>query len=129
MHRLPVGLQDEALAVRSLLQTRCETNDMLFNQLVKHVGQEPTGGGAVVFNNSSVSANPTNHMLAAPKTLVNTVSNAWAKADVKRRTQLGALGAVAVVALWVLKRKLFGGGGGGKRWKDESEWGGARRSR
>ncbi len=43
---------------------------------------------------------------------MNTVSNAWSKADTKRRTQMGALGAVAVVALWVLKRKLFGGGGG-----------------
>ncbi|GLC36588.1 hypothetical protein PLESTB_000164900 [Pleodorina starrii] len=128
--RLPLSLQDEALTVRTLLQTRCETNDMLFNQLVKHVGQEPTAGGAMVFNNSSVSANPTNHMLAAPKTFVNTVSNAWSKADSKRRTQLGALGAVAVVALWVLKRKLFGGGGGGRGrgrrdGRDESEWGGS----
>ncbi|GFR50696.1 hypothetical protein Agub_g12950 [Astrephomene gubernaculifera] len=126
--RLPLALQDEALTVRTLLQTRCETNDMLFTQLVKHVGQEPTAGGAMVINNSSVSANPTNHMLAAPKTFVNTVSNAWSKADVKRRTQMGAVGAVAVVALWVLKRKLFGGGGGGGRsrrgGREESEWGG-----
>ncbi|KXZ48877.1 hypothetical protein GPECTOR_25g462 [Gonium pectorale] len=126
--RLPLALQDEALTVRTLLQTRCETNDMLFNQLVKHVGQESTaGGGAVVYNNSTVSANPTNHMLAAPRTLVNTVSNAWSKADVKRRTQVGALGAVAVVALWVVKRKLFGGGGGRRsrrEERDESEYGG-----
>ncbi|EFJ51369.1 hypothetical protein VOLCADRAFT_120451 [Volvox carteri f. nagariensis] len=117
--------------VRQLLMTRCETNDLLFNQLIKHVGQEPAAGGAVVFNNSNVTANPTNHMLAAPRTFVNTVSNAWSKADVKRRTQLGALGGVAVVALWVLKRKLFGGGGGGGgggrgRYgrPDDSEWGG-----
>ncbi|KAG2497090.1 hypothetical protein HYH03_005084 [Edaphochlamys debaryana] len=127
--RLPLALQDDALTVRTLLQTRCETNDMLFTQLVKHVGQEPTTGGAVVYNNSSVTANPTNHMLAAPKTLVNTVSNAWAKADVKRRTQMGAIGAVAVVALFVVKRKLFGGGGGGggsgrRGGRDDSEWGG-----
>ncbi|GIM15133.1 hypothetical protein Vretimale_17944 [Volvox reticuliferus] len=129
--RLPLSLQDEALTVRTLLQTRCETNDMLFNQLIKHVGQEPAAGGAVVFNNSNVTANPTNHMLAAPRTLVNTVSNAWSKADVKRRTQLGALGAVAVVALWLVKRKLFGGGGGGgggRRGRrgahEDSDWGG-----
>ncbi|GIL62670.1 hypothetical protein Vafri_16852 [Volvox africanus] len=129
--RLPLLLQDEVLTVRTLLQTRCETNDMLFNQLVKHVGQEPTAGGAMVFNN--VTANPTNHMLAAPRTLVNTVSNAWSKADVKRRTQIGALGAVAVVALWLVKRKLFGsgggGGGGGRKGRrgtyEDSDWGGS----
>ncbi|KAG2433315.1 hypothetical protein HXX76_008381 [Chlamydomonas incerta] len=108
-------LRDDMEANRGLLMTRYSTNDKVFGALIKAVGHEPSGGGAMVFNATSVSANPVNHMLAAPKTLVNTVSNAWSKADTKRRTQMGALGAVAVVALWVLKRKLFGGGGGGGR--------------
>jgi hypothetical protein len=101
---------------------------MLFTALIRSVGQEPAGGGAMVFNTSSVSANPTNRMIAAPRTAIHAVSNAWSKADNKRRTQLGALGAVAVVGLWVLKRKLFGGGGGGGRQRgrggrgDDSEW-------
>lgn len=49
---------------------------------VAQVGQEAapgSGGGAVIFNTSTVTANPTNHMLAAPKTMVNTVANAWSK--------------------------------------------------
>ncbi|PNW77991.1 hypothetical protein CHLRE_10g459950v5 [Chlamydomonas reinhardtii] len=114
--RLPhelLELRDDLEANRGLLMTRYSTNDKVFGALIQAVGHEPSGGGAMVFNATSVSANPVNHMLAAPKTLVNTVSNAWSKADTKRRTQMGALGAVAVVALWVLKRKLFGGGGGG----------------
>jgi len=47
--------------VRGLLITRFETNSIIHDRLIKHVGQEALGGqqgGAVnVYNHSQVSAN------------------------------------------------------------------------
>lgn len=45
---------------------------MVYDQLVKHVGMEgrggAAGGGALVINTSTVTANPINRLLAAPVT-------------------------------------------------------------
>ena len=71
--------QDEVLTVRSLLQTRCESNSVIFNQLIKGIGQEGQGGGqatALVFNSSVISAKPTSVSSSNPLTQV---SQAWSK--------------------------------------------------
>ena len=76
---LPSGLLACLPPPCSLLQTRCEANKLLFDQLVKHVGLEQQGGGgATVINHSSVSANPTNMLSSRPQNLVNAASHALA---------------------------------------------------
>lgn len=60
---LDPALQDDLIATRCLLMTRCEANNLIFNQLVRHVGLEGTGGqgsGAVVFNTSMLTTNSLN---------------------------------------------------------------------
>jgi hypothetical protein len=56
-----------------LLRTRCEANQLIFQQLIKVVGQESQPGSAVVFNNSVVTASPTNHVTASPAMDARTV--------------------------------------------------------
>eukprot|EP00201_Polytomella_parva_P008883 CAMPEP_0175055184 /NCGR_PEP_ID=MMETSP0052_2-20121109/9936_1 /TAXON_ID=51329 ORGANISM="Polytomella parva, Strain SAG 63-3" /NCGR_SAMPLE_ID=MMETSP0052_2 /ASSEMBLY_ACC=CAM_ASM_000194 /LENGTH=759 /DNA_ID=CAMNT_0016319995 /DNA_START=516 /DNA_END=2795 /DNA_ORIENTATION=- len=118
VHKYPMGaLQDDATAVRCLLKTRCESNEVLFEQLVKQVGKEVKVGGAsvVVHNAATAAASPSTQVVASPKTLVQAASHALSQVDASKRTQLGALGAVAVVALWVLKKRITGSRGGAQR--------------
>jgi len=131
MQLSPQSLQDEVLTVRSLLQTRCDANSILFGQLVKHVGLEGTGNGqAVVYNTSVVTANPTSFATAHPRTWVQAASGAWAKASHKTRTQLGAVAAVAGVAIgaWVTRRAARGRRRGRCN-SEDSDHGSAARSR
>jgi len=120
--QLPQALQDEALGVRSLLQTRCEANSIIFGQLIKHVGLESQGtGSAVVYNNSLVTANPTNVVHNSPKMMVKVAQQAVAQAWQKRSTKLGAAAVGAVLALFIMKRKFFGGGRRRGRGSDDAE--------
>ncbi|GAX75000.1 hypothetical protein CEUSTIGMA_g2446.t1 [Chlamydomonas eustigma] len=107
---LPQGLQDEVLTVRTLLQTRCEANSILFGQLVKHVGLEGQGNGVVVCNTNVVSSNPTSTSSASPKTLTQVAAQAWSKATEKRSSRFGLMGAAALLGLWMLKGRLGWGG-------------------
>lgn len=111
-------LQDEALAVRNLLKTRCEANDLLFHQLVRHVGLEnQSGGGAVVYNSSVITANPTNQVTSNPSNVVHSTSQAKAKLS-QSSGIMGVVAALAAVGLMLLKGRLGGGGGG--RHKDRA---------
>eukprot|EP00798_Chlamydomonas_sp_ICE-L_P025890 gene25890-11563_t len=135
---LPQNLQDEAMGVRSLLQTRCETNNIIFGQLIKHVGLEGQGNGsAVVYNSSVLTANPVNKVINETKNLVNAAATAMAKIK-DNKTQRALIAAVAgVLGLWILKGKLGGGkvkdsGGRTRRHKiseteeEEDDWRGRR---
>lgn len=108
LNTLSVALQDEALAVRSLLQTRCDANDLIFNQLIKHVGKEGQGGGATVINTSVINANPSNTCTANPSNTVSTTSTSTSEAKLKQ-AGLPALALVAAAALFLVKNKLFPG--------------------
>ena len=76
---LSLDVQDDLLAIRSLLQVRCENNDVIFSQYLNAVGSEPAAGGQqVLINNcTSVSANPTSTSTSKPS--LQAIAGAWAK--------------------------------------------------
>ena len=77
---LSLDMQDDLLAVRSLLQVRCENNDVIFNQYLNAVGSEPAVGGGqqiLISNCTSVSANPTSSATSNPR--LQAIAGAWAK--------------------------------------------------
>jgi hypothetical protein len=86
-------LQEEVQSVGSLLATRCEAYDLLYDQLVRHVGLEGRGGpSTVVFNHNSAAANPNTTITANPTNTTTASSTSKAKAVNK------GLGGAAIAA-------------------------------
>jgi hypothetical protein len=110
--------------VGSLLATRCAAYDLLYDQLVRHVGLEGRGGGGglqtLIVNTNSAAAHPRTSVSANP---VNT-NSASASSRTRAKLRVSGLGAAAAAAAAaalgaaLLARGLRrggGGGGGGKR--------------
>jgi hypothetical protein len=86
-------LQEEVQSVGSLLATRCEAYDLLYDQLVRHVGLEGRGGpSTVVLNHNSAAANPNTTITANPTNTTTASSTSKAKAVNK------GLGGAAIAA-------------------------------
>jgi hypothetical protein len=87
------GLQEEVQSVGSLLATRCEAYDLLYDQLVRHVGLESRGGpSTIVLNHNSAAANPNTTITANPTNTTTASSTSKAKAVNK------GLGGAAIAA-------------------------------
>ncbi|WIA17552.1 hypothetical protein OEZ85_014379 [Tetradesmus obliquus] len=120
--QLPHDLQEEVQSVGSLLATRCEAYDLLYDQLVRHVGLEGRGGpSTVVLNHNSAAANPHTTITANPTNTTTASSSSKAKAVNKGLG--GAAIAAAGLAGLLLVRMMRGGGGGGGRGSSRSKRG------
>jgi hypothetical protein len=121
---LLLHLQEEVQSVGSLLATRCEAYDLLYDQLVRHVGLEGRGGpSTLVLNHNSAAANPTTSITANPTN--TTTASANSKSKVVQKGLGGAAIAAAALAALLLVRTVKGsrgrhsrssrgsGGGGG----------------
>uniref|UniRef100_A0A7S0REP4 Uncharacterized protein n=1 Tax=Chlamydomonas leiostraca TaxID=1034604 RepID=A0A7S0REP4_9CHLO len=136
---LPQTLADEFLSIRGLLMVRCETNDIIADQLMRNVGLENKGAAApaTVINTSVVTSNPVNRVMAAPVNHVKTLAQAASKAMHTSQNKLGAIALGSLAGLWLLKRTgalgLVGlAGGRGRRrgalLSEETEGEGGRQS-
>jgi hypothetical protein len=86
-------LQEEVQSVGSLLATRCEAYDLLYDQLVRHVGLEGRGGpSTLVLNHNSAAANPNTTITANPTNTTTASSTSTAQAVNK------GLGGAAIAA-------------------------------
>ena len=91
----------------SLLATRCEAYDLLYDQLVRHVGLEGRGGpSTVVLNHNSAAANPHTTITANPTNTTTASSSSKAKAVNK------GLGGAAIAAAGLAGRRALQGVGG-----------------
>jgi hypothetical protein len=90
--------------VGSLLSTRCDAYDLLYDQLVRHVGLEGRGGPTtVVFNHNNASANPNTSITANP---TNTTT---ATAHSKSKALNSGIGAAAIAAAGLVGLLLLRG--------------------
>lgn len=97
-------LQEEVQCVGSLLATRCDAYDLLYDQLVRHVGLESRGGpSTLVINHNNASAAPNTSITANP---TNTTS---ASAHSKSKALNQGLGAAAIAAAGLLGLLLLRG--------------------
>jgi hypothetical protein len=102
--RLVVCLQEEVQCVGSLLATRCDAYDLLYDQLVRHVGLEGRGGpSTVVINHNNASAAPNTSITANP---TNTTT---ASAQSKSKALNQGLGAAAIAAAGLVGLLLLRG--------------------
>ncbi|KAF6261468.1 hypothetical protein COO60DRAFT_774232 [Scenedesmus sp. NREL 46B-D3] len=107
--QLPHDLQEEVQSVGSLLATRCEAYDLLYDQLVRHVGLEGRGGpSTLVLNHNSAAANPSTTITANPTN--TTTASATSKAKAANKGLGGAALAAAGLAGLLLVRMMRGGG-------------------
>jgi hypothetical protein len=90
--------------VGSLLATRCDAYDLLYDQLVRHVGLEGRGGpSTLVLNHNSASAHPNTSITANP---TNTTT---ATASSKSKAINSGLGAAAIAAAGLVGLLLLRG--------------------
>lgn len=102
--QLTHDMQEEVQCVGSLLATRCDAYDLLYDQLVRHVGLEGRGGpSTVVINHNNASAAPNTSITANP---TNTTS---ASAASKSKALNQGLGAAAIAAAGLLGLLLLRG--------------------
>lgn len=93
--------------VGSLLATRCDAYDLLYDQLVRHVGLEGRGGpSTVVINHNNASAAPHTSITANPTNTTTATSTSKAKA-LNQGLGAAAIAAAGLVGL-VLLRGLRG---------------------
>eukprot|EP00775_Hariotina_reticulata_P005784 gene5784-6023_t len=106
-------LDEEVQSVGSLLATRCEAYDLLYDQLVRHVGLEGRGGpSTLVLNHNSAAANPTTSITANPTN--TTTASANSKSKVVQKGLGGAAIAAAALAGLLLVRTVKGNRGGAR---------------
>jgi hypothetical protein len=109
--------------VGSLLATRCEAYDLLYDQLVRHVGLEGRGGPQTfILNHNSAASHPATNVTANP---VNT-NSASAVSNSRAKAAVSGLGAAAIAAAGLAAVLLFKGLSRGRGGRSSSS--GGRRS-
>eukprot|EP00879_Flechtneria_rotunda_P006103 GHRR01006416.1.p1 GENE.GHRR01006416.1~~GHRR01006416.1.p1 ORF type:complete len:418 (+),score=165.68 GHRR01006416.1:722-1975(+) len=113
--QLSHDMQEEVQSVGTLLATRCEAYDILYDQLVRHVGLEGRGGpSTLVLNHNTAAANPTTSITANPTNTTTATSSAQSSSKaVNKGLGAAAIAAAGLGGLLILK-VLRGGGGGGR---------------
>lgn len=97
-------MQEEVQCVGSLLATRCEAYDLLYDQLVRHVGLEGRGGpSTLILNHNNASANPNTSITANP------TNTSTASAQSKSKALNSGIGAAAIAAAGLVGLLLLRG--------------------
>lgn len=109
--------------IGSLLATRCEAYNLLYDQLVRHVGLENRGNSTFILNNNSAAANPNTTITANPTNTTTASANSKSKA-LNQGMGAAAIAAAGLVGMLVL-RAMRGGGGGGRGHRGKGSKGGA----
>lgn len=105
--------QEEVRSVSSLLATRCEAYDLIYDQLVKNVGLESRGNNSMFFNISTVTSKPVTTITANPTNTTNATSNSSSKSKAVNAGMGAAAIAAAGLVGFVLVKLLRGGGSSG----------------
>lgn len=110
--------QEDVQTIGSLLATRCEAYNLLYDQLVRHVGLENHGNSTFILNHNSAAANPNTSITANPVNTTTASANSKSKA-INQGMGAAAIAAAGLVGILVL-RAMRGGGGGGRGGKGKS---------
>lgn len=114
-------LQEEVQCVGSLLATRCDAYDLLYDQLVRHVGLEGRGGpSTLILNHNTASAAPNTSITANPTNTTSATAHSKSKA-LNSGIGAAAIAAAGLIGLLLLRglrgaatrRSHRGSGGGG----------------
>lgn len=109
--RLPLSVQDEATATRMLLGVRCQTNKLIFDQLISNCGLEsrtPSGSTMIINANhqtSSVKSNVQSNIMSKMHAIAQAVNKAPQSKGMLRGLATAALS--GFIGILALKAGLF----------------------
>lgn len=106
-------LQEDVQTIGSLLATRCEAYNLLYDQLVRHVGLENRGNSTLIVNNNSAAANPHTSITANPTNTTTASANSKSKA-LNQGMGAAAIAAAGLLGMLVVRAMRGGGGSGGR---------------